>query len=65
VLSALADYARQLQEVDISAIEPTTHVLPLQNVFREDKIVTCLPRDVALALAPESEDGFYRVPSIL
>ena len=62
---AVINYARQLQEADISNIEPTTHVLPLVNVLREDKLIPCLPREQALALAPESEEGFFKVPSIL
>ena len=64
-LSAIIDYMQQLQEIDVSSVEPTTHVLPLTNVFREDKIAPCLPREQALALAPESEEGFFKVPSIL
>jgi len=64
-LSAIVDYMEQLQEVDISNVAPTTHVLSLANVFREDELIPCLPREQALALAPESEDGFFKVPRIL
>ena len=64
-LAAMLDYAQQLQEVDITGVQPAAHVLPLTNVFRADEVVPCLPREAALALAPESEDGFFKVPSIL
>jgi len=64
-ISSLLEYMQQLQGLDITGIEPTTLVLPLVNVFREDKIAPCLPREEALALAPESEDGYFKVPSIL
>jgi aspartyl-tRNA(Asn)/glutamyl-tRNA(Gln) amidotransferase subunit C len=64
-LSAIVDYMQQLQEVDISQVAPTTHVLPLENIFRKDELIPCLPREQALALAPESADGFFKVPSIL
>jgi aspartyl-tRNA(Asn)/glutamyl-tRNA(Gln) amidotransferase subunit C len=64
-LSAIVDYMQQLQEVDISQVKPTTHALPLRNVFRGDELIPCLPREQALALAPESENGFFKVPSIL
>lgn len=64
-ISSLLEYMRQLQELDITGIEPTTLVLPLTNVFREDKTTPCLPREEALSLAPESEDGYFKVPSIL
>ena len=64
-LSAIVDYMQQLQEVDISSIEPTINVLPHNNVFREDALIPCLSREQALALAPESENGFFKAPSIL
>lgn len=64
-LAAIVDYTQQLRELDISGVEPTTHVLPLTNVFRDDECVPCLPREQVLALAPEREDGFFKVPSIL
>lgn len=64
-LCALSEHIQRLQEVDISQVEPTTHILALQNVFREDVLLPCLPREQALDLAPESEYGFFRVPSIL
>jgi aspartyl-tRNA(Asn)/glutamyl-tRNA(Gln) amidotransferase subunit C len=64
-LSAIADQMQQLQGADISNVKPTTHVLPLDNVFREDALIPCLLREQALALAPECEKGFFKVPSIL
>jgi len=64
-LSAVIDYMRPLQEVDICGIEPTTHVLQLTNAFREDERLPCLPQEQALALAPEREGGFFKAPSIL
>ena len=64
-LAAIIDYVQQLQEADISNVEPTINVLALENVFREDALIPCLPREQALALAPDSEGGFFKVPSIL
>lgn len=64
-LAAITDYMRLLEEEDVSGVEPTTHVLQLTNVFREDELIPCLPREEALAIAPESERGFFKVPSIL
>lgn len=63
--SSMIDYMRQLQELDTTDIEPTTHVLHLFNVFRADEIKPCLPREQALANAPEREGGYFKVPSIL
>jgi len=64
-LSAVIDYLQQLQEVDISQVEPMIRVLPQVNVFREDEIHPGLSLDEVLANAPESEQGFFKVPSIL
>jgi aspartyl-tRNA(Asn)/glutamyl-tRNA(Gln) amidotransferase subunit C len=63
--SDILDYMQQLQEVDISNVAPTTHVLPLENVYREDKLLPCLSREQALGLAPERVEGFFKVPRIL
>lgn len=46
-------------------IVPTTHAVPLTNVFREDVVVTGLTREAALSGAPAVEDSRFRVPQIL
>lgn len=64
-LNAILHYADKLNGLETKDILPTAHVLPLQNVFREDKVGTCLPREEALANAPEAEDGMFRVPRVI
>ncbi len=54
-----------LQALDVTGIEPTSHSLPLSNVFREDVVVPSLSRDEALANAPVSRDGCIVVPRIV
>ncbi len=61
----IIEYIDKLNELDTSGIEPTAHVLPMKNIFREDKLRTSLPRDSALQNAPERDDSFYRVPKII
>jgi aspartyl-tRNA(Asn)/glutamyl-tRNA(Gln) amidotransferase subunit C len=46
-------------------IEPTSHAVPLTNVFREDLVRPGLSREDALAGAPSAQDGRFRVPQIL
>ena len=46
-------------------IEPTSHAVPLVNVFRDDVPRPGLTRDQALAMAPAAEAGRFRVPQIL
>lgn len=66
-LSAILDYAARLQELDTEAIPPTASVVPLQNVMRDDVVAPSLPRDEALANAPDQDDKheFFRVKAIL
>jgi aspartyl-tRNA(Asn)/glutamyl-tRNA(Gln) amidotransferase subunit C len=64
-LDAILCYMEQLQQLDTTNIEPTTHVLPLENVFREDKVGVCLSNEDALANAPDQADGYFKVPKIL
>ncbi len=61
ILGAVA----RVGEVAADDIPPTSHALPLTNVFRADELVPCLPRDEVLAAAPAAEDGRFRVPRIL
>ncbi|MDI6709661.1 MAG: Asp-tRNA(Asn)/Glu-tRNA(Gln) amidotransferase subunit GatC [Bacillota bacterium] len=64
-LGKILEYARVLQELDTTEIPPTAHVLPLQNVFREDLVGEHLPIGDVLANAPEREGHFFKVPRII
>jgi aspartyl-tRNA(Asn)/glutamyl-tRNA(Gln) amidotransferase subunit C len=61
-LSAILEAVAKVSELDLSKVEPTAHPLDLVNVFAEDVPRPCLPRDEALANAPEREAGFFKVP---
>ncbi len=58
-------YIDQLNELDTTDVEPTSHVLPIQNVFREDKAQKNFPEFDHLAQAPGQDQGHYEVPKIL
>ena len=64
-LNAILAYIDKLNELDTSGVEPTYHVLELVNVFREDQIEPSLPKELALANAPERADSFFKVPRIV
>ena len=64
-LDRILEYINKLNEVDTSGVEPTTHVLPLKNVYREDKVQDSLPIDKALQNAPEKEGAFFKVPQVI
>ncbi|MGV8908249.1 MAG: Asp-tRNA(Asn)/Glu-tRNA(Gln) amidotransferase subunit GatC [Propionicimonas sp.] len=60
----LASVAR-VAEVAGADVPPTSHALPLTNVFREDVVTASLSPEDALAAAPSTQDGRFRVPQIL
>ena len=64
-LSAILDHAARVSEVAADDVPPTSHALPLSNVFRDDEIGDCLPQEKALSTAPEVEDGRFKVPRII
>ena len=64
-LSSILDYMEKLNELDTEHIEPTSHVLTLSNVMREDAPRDSIPREDALSNAPDRTDKFYRVPKII
>ncbi|NLT74010.1 MAG: Asp-tRNA(Asn)/Glu-tRNA(Gln) amidotransferase subunit GatC [Chloroflexi bacterium] len=64
-LSAILDYAEQLNDLDTDAVPPTAQVLALRNVMRSDELQPCLTPDQALANAPQRQDAYFRVRAIL
>jgi aspartyl-tRNA(Asn)/glutamyl-tRNA(Gln) amidotransferase subunit C len=64
-LSNILSYVEQLNQLDTKGVEPTSHVLDISNVMREDRAHDSLPQDKALANAPDKAAGHYRVPKII
>jgi len=64
-LGKITDFAEQLNELDTTNVEPTTHVLPLVNVMREDVATKGLDREVMMLNVKEQEDGQVKVPAIM
>lgn len=64
-LGKITDFAEQLNELDTTNVEPTTHVLPLVNVMREDVAQKGLDREVMMLNVKEQEDGQVKVPAIM
>ena len=64
-LNAILEYMSQLGEVDTAGVEPTSHVLPLTNVMRDDVVRDGLSTADALANAPDAEQGHFAVPKII
>ena len=64
-LDKVVEYVDQLNEVDTENVPVTSHLIPMQSVLRMDEVLPSLPADQALANAPKSEDGFFRVPRVI
>jgi aspartyl-tRNA(Asn)/glutamyl-tRNA(Gln) amidotransferase subunit C len=62
-LSGILGHVDRIGNLDLEGVEPTSHVVALENVLRADQPWQSLPRDVALGSAPEPSEGAFRVPS--
>ena len=63
-LEQIIDYIDQLNQLDTSNVKPTSHVLPVHNVFREDETSDSGNEDY-LIKAPSNSKGHYEVPKII
>ncbi|KAA6447688.1 Asp-tRNA(Asn)/Glu-tRNA(Gln) amidotransferase subunit GatC [Bacillus swezeyi] len=64
-LDSIISFAEELNEVDTENVKPTTHVLQMKNIMREDVPDQGLPVEDVVKNAPDHKDGYIRVPSIL
>ena len=64
-LDEILAHVEKLKAANTDAVQPTSHVLPLTNVFREDRVVPSLPTEAVLANAPSKEGPFFKVPRII
>lgn len=62
-LSGILEHVDRIADLDLDGVEPTSHVVHLENVLRTDQPWTSLPPEVALAPAPEPFEGAFRAPS--
>jgi aspartyl-tRNA(Asn)/glutamyl-tRNA(Gln) amidotransferase subunit C len=64
-LNSILIYMEKLRELDTVDVEPTSHVLPLVNILREDEVQPSLDRAQVLRNAPEESHFFFKVPRII
>lgn len=64
-LEVILESVASVRDAASGDVEPTSHPLPLANVFRDDVVVPGLTAEEALAGAPESEQQRFLVPRIL
>ncbi len=62
-LSGILEHVDRISELDLDGVEPTAHVVDLENVLRPDEPRPSWPREDVLAQAPDPHDGSFRAPS--
>ena len=62
-LSGILDHVERISELDLEGVEPTSHVVELENVLRPDEPRPSWERERVLEPAPDEADGSVRVPS--
>ena len=62
-LSTILGHIEKINELDLEDVEPTSHVVEVENVLRADEPRESWPRERILGLAPDPADGGFRVPS--
>jgi len=64
-LEQILTYMEQLNRLDTTGVEPTSHAIPIYNVFRDDEVKPSFPHEEVLAIAPDEEEGHFKVPRII
>lgn len=64
-LGRILDYIGKLNELDTTDVPPTSHVLPVHNVSKEDTVKPSYDRELVLTTAPETESGYFDVPKVI
>ncbi len=62
-LSTILDHIEKIEELDLDEVEPTSHVVEVENVLRPDEPRPSWPRERILEGAPDVAQGGFRVPS--
>jgi len=62
-LSSILDHIEKIEELELDDVEPTSHVVQLENVLRADEPRPSWPRERILEQAPDAADNGFRVPS--
>jgi aspartyl-tRNA(Asn)/glutamyl-tRNA(Gln) amidotransferase subunit C len=64
-LNAILEFVAQLDRLDTSAVEATSHMESGTPALRDDRVLPSVPRDEALKNAPDSERGLFKVPKVI
>lgn len=64
-LEQILTYMEQLNRLDTTGVGPTSHAIPVHNVFREDETMPSFSQEEVLSIGPDEEGGYFKVPRII
>jgi aspartyl-tRNA(Asn)/glutamyl-tRNA(Gln) amidotransferase subunit C len=64
-LKGILDFIDKLKELNVTEVQPTSHILPVHDIVRNDELRASLPVEQALENAPHKRDAFFGVPKVI
>jgi aspartyl-tRNA(Asn)/glutamyl-tRNA(Gln) amidotransferase subunit C len=64
-LEQILTYMEQLNRLDTTGVEPTSHAIPIHNAFREDEMKPSFKQEEVLSISPDQENEHFKVPRII
>lgn len=64
-LASIVEFAEQLNEIDVTDVKPTAHILDIHNIFRKDEMHESYDREKLLQNAPTKAAGCISVPQVV
>ncbi len=64
-LEQILAHMEELNRLDTTGVEPTSHAIPMVNVFREDEVRQSVSREEILGISPDQGEGHFKVPRII
>jgi len=64
-LEQILSYMEQLNRLDTAGVKPTSHAIPIHNVFRDDEVEPSFRREEVLDISPDQGDDHFKVPRII
>ncbi len=64
-MNSILTHMEELNQYDTTGVQPTAHAVEQYNVMREDEPHVSFRNEEALSNAPDSEDGYFKVPKII
>jgi aspartyl-tRNA(Asn)/glutamyl-tRNA(Gln) amidotransferase subunit C len=64
-LEQILTYMEQLNRLDTTGVEPTSHAIPIHNAFREDEMKPSFNQEEVLSISPDQENEHFKVPRII